>query len=174
MEFQKNKPLLAVIALLLVFLAAAIFFYNRTLNDLATGSCTDTSIECPHEKVLETQNLVIAMLIGVIALVAGWLAYHGYWKKESGLADEESLTPVAAPHAHLHTPTRKVDLSSLDSDEKKVIAIVQEQGGSTFQSELIKQTNYSKVKISRVLDKLEQKGMIERKRRGMTNLVVIK
>ncbi|MEM2138007.1 MAG: MarR family transcriptional regulator [Candidatus Anstonellaceae archaeon] len=174
MEFQKNKPLLAVIGVLLVLLVAAVFFYNRTLNELAIGSCTDANgPSCPHAKVVETQNLVIAVLIVAIALLGGWLLYHSHWKKGKQGSDEE-LVETATHKEHLHTPTRKVDLSSLDSDEKKVIAIVQEQGGSTFQSEIIKQTNYSKVKISRVLDKLEQKGLIERKRRGMTNLVVIK
>ena len=32
----------------------------------------------------------------------------------------------------------------------------------------------SKVKITRILDKLEASGLVERKRRGMTNVVMAK
>ena len=46
--------------------------------------------------------------------------------------------------------------------------------GSVYQSDLIKETKLTKVKVSRVLDKLEGKGLIERKRRGMTNIIVLK
>jgi uncharacterized membrane protein len=43
-----------------------------------------------------------------------------------------------------------------------------------FQAELIEKTDFNKVKVSRILDKLEGKGLIERRRRGMTNLVLLK
>ncbi len=38
----------------------------------------------------------------------------------------------------------------------------------------IEKTNLNKVKITRILDSLESLGFIERKRRGMTNIVMIK
>jgi uncharacterized membrane protein len=62
----------------------------------------------------------------------------------------------------------------LNEDEKTVINKIIEENGETFQSNLINKTGFSKVKITRILDKLEAKGLIERKRRGMSNLVVIK
>ena len=43
-----------------------------------------------------------------------------------------------------------------------------------FQSELVEKTGHTKVKMTRILDKLEAKGLIERRRKGMTNLVFLK
>ena len=167
MDLTGNKTMLGIVALMLVLFAVAIFFYNRTLNDLAVGSCTDKSLECPHQKIVETQNIVIAVLILVIGIVVAVIAYHLYWKKPA--AKEVRIETL-----HTHGPTKKIDLSALESDEKKVIEILQDKQGSAFQSEIIKQLGYSKVKISRILDRMEQKGLVERKRRGMANLVVLR
>lgn len=67
-----------------------------------------------------------------------------------------------------------IDLSKLDDEEKKIYDILKEKKGSAYQSDLIKETGLSKVKITRVLDKMETGDIIERKRRGMTNIVVLK
>jgi uncharacterized membrane protein len=167
MELGENKTAMGLIAIMLILFAVAIFFYNRTLNDLAAGSCSDTAgPACPHEKVVETQNIVIAVLILVIALIVGWIFLQMRKKPEPERGEK-----MAAPE---RKQTKKIDVSSLDSDEKKIIGILQEKGGSAFQSDVVKELGYSKVKVSRLLDRLEQKGMVERKRRGMANLVVIR
>lgn len=168
MELHENRMMLGIIVVLLVLIATAVFFYNRTLNELAVSSCTDAAgPACPHQKIVETQNLVIAILIAVIAAVAGWVAYQLYWKKP---ALKES--PVQMPRAH--APARKIDPAALEPDEKKIVEILQEEQGSAFQSDVIKRLGYTKVKVSRILDRMEQKGLVERKRRGMANLVVLR
>ncbi|MCX6773150.1 MAG: hypothetical protein NTV88_05285, partial [Candidatus Micrarchaeota archaeon] len=64
MEFRENKMLFGIIALLLIVLAVSVYFYNGTLNQLAAGSCTDVAgAACPHEQIVETQNVVIAVLL---------------------------------------------------------------------------------------------------------------
>ncbi|MDP2666675.1 MAG: hypothetical protein Q8P05_04215 [Candidatus Diapherotrites archaeon] len=72
------------------------------------------------------------------------------------------------------SPAPTFDASSLEGDEKGVWEKMVEANGSLFQSDLTRTTGFSKVKLSRILDKLESKGAIERKRRGMANLVVAK
>ncbi|PIN73677.1 hypothetical protein COV20_05650 [Candidatus Woesearchaeota archaeon CG10_big_fil_rev_8_21_14_0_10_45_16] len=70
---------------------------------------------------------------------------------------------------------QKADLSAFDSDEKKVYDLLKEKGGSAYQSDIVKALEMSKVKVTRVLDSLEHTHLaIERKRRGMTNIVVLK
>ena len=69
---------------------------------------------------------------------------------------------------------KKIDLSKLDEDENKIYDLLKQNEGSLYQSDLIKQTQYSKVKISRILDKMQTKDIIDRKRRGMTNIIVLK
>ncbi|VVB99375.1 MarR family protein [uncultured archaeon] len=166
MEFSGNKALMGIIALLLVVLAVSVYFYNSTLNNLAAGSCTDIAgAACPHEKIVETQNVIIAVLIIVIGAIVAFIAYQFYWKKPEEKGEAISVD---------RKKPKKIDVSSLDTDERKVIEIVREGNGSVFQSEIVKRLGYSKVKVSRILDKMEQKGLLEKKRRGMANLVVLK
>jgi uncharacterized membrane protein len=65
-----------------------------------------------------------------------------------------------------------VELS--DSDEKVIVRIVIDDGGTIFQSQLVEKSGFSKSKVSLILDKLEARRILERKRRGMTNVVVLK
>ena len=50
----------------------------------------------------------------------------------------------------------------------------QEENGAIFQKTLMEKLEIGKVKTTRLLDKLESKQFIERKRRGMNNIVVLK
>src|SRR3989344_7902771 len=45
---------------------------------------------------------------------------------------------------------RVVDLPSLDDEEKRIYGLIQSSEGSAYQSDLIKETGLSKVKISRI------------------------
>src|SRR3989344_3289144 len=69
---------------------------------------------------------------------------------------------------------KTIDVSKMDEDEKRIYNILKTKDGSAYQSDLIKETQFTKVKITRILDKLEQRGIVERKRRGMTNIIVLK
>ena len=74
-------------------------------------------------------------------------------------------------------PRRQRDHSRLlvlDRNEKKVIEILQNENGAIFQKTLMEKLDIGKVGITRLLDKLEAKQIIERKRRGMNNIVVLK
>lgn len=61
-----------------------------------------------------------------------------------------------------------------DPDEKVIVRIVIDDGGTIFQSQLVEKSGFSKSKVSLLLDKLEARRILERKRRGMTNVVVLK
>jgi len=63
---------------------------------------------------------------------------------------------------------------TLKEDERKIYRAIIEAGGIVQQSELPEKTGLSKASISRVLDLLESKGLVERRRRGMRNVVLLK
>ena len=65
-------------------------------------------------------------------------------------------------------------VEGLQDEEKKVFGELTKNDGSVFQNDLIDSTGYSKVKVSRILDRLETKGIVERRRRGMANIVILK
>ena len=68
---------------------------------------------------------------------------------------------------------REVDLSSFRPEEKKIYNLVK-GNGAIFQADLIEKTGFSKARMTRIIDKLEGSGLVERKRRGMTNVVVLR
>jgi uncharacterized membrane protein len=69
---------------------------------------------------------------------------------------------------------KKINLQGLDDDEKKIIELLINEGRAMFQRDLMEKLEIGKVKTTRLLDKLEAKQFIERKRRGMNNIVVLK
>ncbi len=72
------------------------------------------------------------------------------------------------------TEFNDVDVSKLDESEKKVYNLLKDKQGSMYQSDLIRETGLSKVQMTRILDKMVSKQIIDRHRRGMTNIVVLK
>jgi uncharacterized membrane protein len=63
---------------------------------------------------------------------------------------------------------------NLSEEEKLIVNLLKESEGTIYQSELVDKTGFTKVKVTRILDRLEGKKIIERKRRGMTNIVILK
>ena len=61
----------------------------------------------------------------------------------------------------------------LDGDEKIVFREIIDKN-EILQRELISKTGFSEPKVSRLLDKLERRGLIIRKRDGMGNRILIK
>ncbi len=57
---------------------------------------------------------------------------------------------------------------------KRVFGLVAESDGVMLQSELVEKSGFPKVKVTRIPDRLECLGLLERRRRGMSNVVVLK
>ena len=64
-------------------------------------------------------------------------------------------------------------LTILPNDEKKVLKLLIERN-EVEQRKLGTLTGLSTVKISRVVSTLEQRGIIEKKKQGYTNLIIVK
>ena len=62
----------------------------------------------------------------------------------------------------------------LSEEERFVYGLLKAGSGSKYQSDMIRETGWSKVKVTRVLDRLESRGLVERRRRGMTNVILLK
>jgi len=65
-------------------------------------------------------------------------------------------------------------VKTLEGEEKRIYELIGSSGGFIFQNELVEKSGMNKVKVTRLLDKLEAKRLVERKRRGMTNVVILK
>ncbi len=61
-------------------------------------------------------------------------------------------------------------LRVMDKDERKIMKLLY-GNTSLMQSEIVEKTGLSKVKVSRLLGKMENKGVIEKEKNGNSNMV---
>ncbi|MFP4175536.1 MAG: helix-turn-helix transcriptional regulator [Halobacteriales archaeon] len=64
--------------------------------------------------------------------------------------------------------------NELRNGEKEIYEVVLDSDGVVEQSTIVEETDLSKSHVSRKLDVLESRKLVERKRRGMRNVVVLK
>jgi len=62
----------------------------------------------------------------------------------------------------------------LSGEAKGIYSILMESKGVMFQSELVERSGLPKASVSLILSRLEAEGLIEKKRHGMSNLIVLK
>jgi len=136
-----------------VSLLFLIISYDLALTNIINTSC-DHGIACPMHQTLVLQRIISFTLLGILFLIS---LYFIFFKKIEKVKKEINL--------------KRLDLSN---EEKEIINIIKAHKGPIYQSELVKETDSSKVQITRILDKLEAKKVIERKRRGMTNIILLK
>jgi uncharacterized membrane protein len=65
-------------------------------------------------------------------------------------------------------------LKTLPEDSAQLYTLIKDSEGVIFQADLVKQSSMNKVKVSRLLDKMEAKGLLERRRKGMANIILLK
>lgn len=63
---------------------------------------------------------------------------------------------------------------NLKNDEQKIYEIILDAGGIVEQSEIVEKSGISKSSVSRILDLLESKNLVDRRRRGMGNVILLK
>ena len=146
---------LGIAAVLLVI----IFLFQGALKEIVAETCTHGP-ECSMYSTITTQT-VLALSILVILIILG-LVLILTKPKEKVIVKK------------IKERKKRVDKSKLDSDERKLVNLLEKESGAMFQSTLKEKLEIGKVKMTRLLDKLEAKQIIERKRRGMNNLVVLK
>jgi uncharacterized membrane protein len=64
-----------------------------------------------------------------------------------------------------------VIVRTLSEDERRLYLQVRHAGGEVLQRDLVALRMFSKPKVTRLLDKLERKGLVIRERQGATNRV---
>ncbi len=82
-------------------------------------------------------------------------------------ASPSNAAAAAAPTA-IAEPTL---VKLLGEDERRMYLELRDHGGQMYQRDLVALGVFSKAKVTRVLDKLEAKGLIVREAHGMTNRV---
>lgn len=150
---MKNKYVGLIVIIIALILGIIVYLFNRALNEIVNTSC-DHGPSCPMWGSISFHTN-LSLILFVIILGLGIFLF--FFKEKETVKEK-----------------REIDTSKLDEEEKEIIDLLLKEDGSLFQSNIVDKTNYSKVKVTRILDKLEGKQLIERKRRGMTNVVLLK
>ncbi|WP_054855530.1 MarR family transcriptional regulator [Vulcanisaeta sp. JCM 16161] len=63
---------------------------------------------------------------------------------------------------------------ALSNLEKRALQVIRKRGGMITQVELGRELGLSKYQVSRLVKRLETKGVIERRRAGVTNVLILR
>ena len=158
---MKNKNVGFLIIGIAVVMAIMVFLFNNVIKDNIGLTCSHGPT-CEMYTDLNVQTYISFAIIGIILIIGLFLLFS---KPEEKIIIKTKTIKDKA---------KKISLEGLDKDEKAVIKLLQEENGGMFQSSLMEKLEIGKVKTTRLLDKLESKQLIERKRRGMNNFIVLR
>lgn len=158
---MENKHVGFLVLGIAIVLVIIVFLFQNALNEIVSSSCGfPHSITCPMNQTIKQQTYLSLGIVGVLLVIGFVLIFSK--PKEKIVVKKFKETK------------KKVDLRGLDLKEKEVIKILEQENGTIFQATLMEKLGVGKVGLTRLLDKLEAKQLIERKRRGMNNVVVLK
>jgi hypothetical protein len=140
--------------------------YINIIIEKNDGSCFLDDGTCLHAGENWLPYMFGGMVSFTLLLLGG---YFIFLRKEEQIAGHKEI----AQGITKDNPKAEKKQFDFNDDENTVLAKIKEAEGTIFQSDLVEKTGFTKVKVTRLLDKLEGKGIIERKRRGMTNVVLL-
>jgi len=167
---MKNRVVGFIILGIAGLMGFIIFSFNRALTNIVNTSCSHGPT-CPMWGVIDFQTNISLGIMVFVMIIGLYLIFFG--KEEKIITKVKTVKQQIEPKKITKEQYQKI-LNKLDNDERLILEKIIESDGAIFQSDLVEKTKFSKVKVTRILDKLEGKGLVERRRRGMTNVVVLK
>ena len=160
---MENKNVGYLIIGISIVLIGIIFIFNNALKEIVNASCSAVGHgdSCPMYNTITQQTYLALAIVGVLIIIGLVLIFTKPTEK------------IIIKKIKEKTIKKHIDISGVRQEDKQVLKLIQEQG-TMFQADIIEKTNFGKAKVSRIIDRLEGKGIVERKRRGMTNVVVLK
>ncbi len=159
-----TDPRFAGISLIVIGILLSLLIWSftdeigKSMRADCTG-CTAPGELCPHAMNLPWQSYLGFTLSGLLIVFGSYILLSGRGEKKAKARRDRHAESV---------------LKTLDTDDRKLYSIIKESDGVMFQSELVEKTGFPKVKVTRILDRLEGRGLLERRRRGMSNIIVLK
>ena len=138
---------------------------HQTLTWLGTKNFVE---ESPNIILIEKPSSLLALLsrnltpIILLAVAAACSSTGFYLFKRRGRMQN---TQVSEPRAY--------GLSSIESNEEKIVNLLRSSNGTLRQSVIVEQCKFSKAKTSQLLAALELKGTVRREKKGRDKIVVL-
>jgi uncharacterized membrane protein len=159
---MENKKVGLLILGIATAVSIIVLIFNTSLKSITKATCTHGP-ECSMYTTINSQFWLSFSIIGIIVSIGLYILFS---KPQEKIIEKTIIKRIKQKN--------KINLSGLNEKEKKAIKIIQKENGAIFQADLKEKLEIGKVGITRLLDKLEAKQLIERKRRGMNNIVVLK
>ena len=144
-----------------IIIAILILLFNFALRDIIGATCNHGA-SCGVYDSVAIQTWIGVTLASLVFIVGLFLVFS---KEEKEIVIKKVKERVRK---------KKINTSGLNKEEKEIVELLRKENGAIFQATLMERLDIGKVKITRLLDKLESKDIAERKRRGMNNIVVLK
>lgn len=161
---NQQKIGLIILTVSILVLGLLLFFKFQTDQQMLSRcdeSCSNKAVGCSLDSCPYHQGSNFSWIVGAISILVAFLGGTGLY-----LALPQRTEKIIEE--------KEYDLSSLLDNEKKVFFFIKDHKEGIYQSLITKELPLSKVQVTRLLDKLESLDLIERKRRGLTNLVRVK
>jgi len=156
MIFWQNKTVIIGIVVIVSFLVLAFNIFPFLGLSGHTEECSLLE-GCPHEQELDFLQTALPIIIS-LALIVGASTY--YLMSQKVESTEKSLKK-----------NTEIILKFLNEDEKKLVNLLVESNGKVLQAEVTRLPGMSKVKSHRVVQKLIDRGVIEKESIGKTNVL---
>jgi len=108
----------------------------------------------PSRFIISPASLIL-LFVGLVSIAGGISIFNLIREKE------------------IKTTKEKLTSLLLTPEERQIVEEIKKAGGDITQSHLVIKTNLSKVKIHRVISKLEKKGIVKKHQYGLTNKIVL-
>ncbi len=160
---MENKNVGFLILGISVLIIVIIFIFNNAMKTIIEEGCPAVHLgySCPSFKTIAQQTYLALSIVGILIIIGLVLIFSPQKEK------------IIIKKIKENNKKKEIDISDLKKEEKEIFKLVREQK-AMFQADLIEQTGFGKAKMSRMIDRLEGRGLVERKRRGMNNIVVLK
>jgi uncharacterized membrane protein len=154
---NQNKKLLIGIIILIAF-----FYVVFTINSLLVGTASEVCEisdggHCNHQEQLGFLIWALPLIISIAVIAGAGIYYFMAGKMEKKVEVVKNNTEIL--------------LKFLNPDERKLVNLLIENDGKVIQAELTRLPGMSKVKSHRVVQKLIDRGVIEKETLGKTNIV---
>jgi uncharacterized membrane protein len=159
MENKNVGYLLLGLSLIIIFI---IFLFNNAMKSIIINQCGP--VHGPTCEMNNNVNQQTYLSLGIVAILIIASVF---------LITSKPKEKIVVKTIKQKIPKKEFNIEGLRKEDLQVFRIV-EESKTIFQADLIEKLGFGKAKVSRILDRLENKDLIERKRRGMTNVVVLK
>ena len=155
---MENKNVGWLIIGISVIIGIIVLIFNNALKKIVSSACTHGS-ECAMYNTISVQTGISLTIAGIILII--------------GIVIMKTKPKQKIIVKRIKNKKRKFNLKGLNKKEEDAVNLIIKENGM-FQKSLMEKLDIGKVGMTRLLDKLESREIIERKRRGMNNFVVLK